>query len=530
MREYAGPVIRLIEMLLQESAIIPYDFSHKIRKNITNLQTALTARDTSSSPAMVQALLLSIWTTQWLSDLDHPFPDPTTNCLALMMLELDGSFKHPKYTTGPIARFVYCMRMVFMAEIYRRVQKNSDRDYEDEVQRLEDWFTEKHHTTFNSLRSLQHRASSIAQGTMSLPQIWWLDRVNFRTMLYKGIRVEFDNILKVFIEMERVLVEQWHTVLCGLKLYQKYGDLADDLTNAAVGYSFMSDARNPFSADRDVLCKAILDDSDLRRRFVRTEDMAGQPIWNQVALRQWLYDYAQFEGTLLVRCDMLGGSPGRGTELTAMTYKNIATTTHRNFVAFGKYIAMLVTYHKGTAMTGTEKLIPHALDGVSSDLIIQNLALARPFAELAVLICFPDKADIRQRYRDQLFVNNGKLFTTTEISSIMQTFTEPIVGHGLGVSAWRQISIAFKRKSCSALEDIVDADEGESVEALQATHTRRTENRLYGLSPDALTGVAEDILPLFLEASGNWQVLVKAVPGGLGLPYYKARCIHFDEL
>ncbi|KAG6874820.1 hypothetical protein C0992_006430, partial [Termitomyces sp. T32_za158] len=211
-----------------------------------------------------------------------------------------------------------------------------------EMEALVPWVTEKYDSTFNSLRSLQHRATAIAESTMSLPRIWWLDRQRFQTMLFEGSTIAFEDIRKLFVNIEADLVHTWENdVLCGLKLYCSYSDLADDLTNTAVGYSFINERRNPFIGSRHDLTLAILNDSLLRKRFIAWEGDDGQVVWNKLALRSWLYKYAQFEGLLLVRGQMLGGAPGRGTELTAMTYQNIATSTHRNCVAFGKYLAML---------------------------------------------------------------------------------------------------------------------------------------------------------------------------------------------
>lgn len=90
--------------------------------------------------------------------------------------------------------------------------------------------------------------------------------------------------------------------------------------------------------------------------------------------------------------------------------------------------------------------------------------------------------------------------------------------------------MAFKRKLSSRLEDLIEDGELDSIEALQAGHNRRTENRIYGLSREALAGLAEDVLPLYLDASTDWQVLGGAVPGGLGLSYTDARTIYFDAL
>ncbi|KAG6847257.1 hypothetical protein H0H93_009255, partial [Arthromyces matolae] len=295
------------------------------------------------------------------------------------------------------------------------------------------------------------------------------------------------------------------------------------------GYSFITEPKNKFAQYKNTLITSILATPALRKRFISAE-YDNKVHWNKVALRNWLHRYSSFEGLLLVRAEMLGGAPGRGTELTAMTFKNVPTASHRNLVSFGKYITMLVTYHKGTAMTGTEKLIPHAFDGVTSDLIIQNLVLARPFAQMAAYICYGHQPDVLKLYDENLFVNNGQLFNSTHVTKIMEESTEAILGIKLGLQSWRQVVIAFRRKHCTGMEELFDFDSQDTVGALQASHSRRTENRIYGLSPDALSGVAEDVLPLFLDASTQWQVAVKAVPGGMLMSYHDCRAIHFDKL
>ncbi|KAG6369854.1 hypothetical protein JVT61DRAFT_13414 [Boletus reticuloceps] len=73
------------------------------------------------------------------------------------------------------------------------------------------------------------------------------------------------------------------------------------------------------------------------------------------------------------------------------------------------------------------------------------------------------------------------------------------------------------------MEHIVEMDETENVDALQAGHTRGTENHIYGLSTHSLAGTAEDVLPLFLQASTSWQEHCKVPVGGHFVPYDQAK-------
>ncbi|KAF8803079.1 hypothetical protein BYT27DRAFT_7260412 [Phlegmacium glaucopus] len=197
----------------------------------------------------------------------------------------------------------------------------------------------------------------------------------------------------------------------------------------------------------------------------------------------------------------------------------------------GTHLAVVCQYHKSGSITGKDKVIPHSLDAVSSDLVIQDLSIARPFAELAAYICYPHSPDIQAYYKSHLFVNNKNLFTTTDITNVLKTYTLPVYDIGLGVNDWRHISAAFRRKICPGLEDIVEDDNTqETVQALQSGHTRQTENRIYGISTEALAGSADEVLPMFLDASTDWQVACRVVPGGHLLPYKEARMEFFDQL
>ena len=82
-----------------------------------------------------------------------------------------------------------------------------------------------------------------------------------------------------------------------------------------------------------------------------------------------------------------------------------------------------------------------------------------------------------------------------------------------GVQAFRHIKIAWRRKLCPSATDILENGQEDCIGAEQAGHTARVESRVYGLSPDALSGPAEDILPLFLTASTSWQKAMRIVPG-----------------
>ncbi|KAG2063234.1 hypothetical protein BDR04DRAFT_1123399, partial [Suillus decipiens] len=420
MQRYLLPIISLLAMLIRNDTNYPYHIPmpDHIEQLLDDLDLSVAQDSQSDQGAItynIHRIFMCLWQTKWERTDTNPIPDPTERCLALLTLQRDGSFKEPKDVTGIIAKDEYCMRLAFLREIRNRVASGEAEDESVAFHDLEPYLTEKNHFTFSRLRSLQHRASALAYDTMSLPRLLWIDGSTWRTMLYKGNRVDLDD----------VCIRQ------------------------------------------------------------------GEIVWNKATLRTWLQDYADFHSLLLLRCEMLSGAPGRGTELTAMTYRNTRTRPTRNLVILGKHITMLCLYCKTSALTGKDKLIPHSLDAVTGDILIQDLALARPFAEFAASICFPNHAEVLQLYRQHIL---------------------PFLNYGLTINSWRHIQTAWKHE-----------DAEDTIDALQAGHSRATENRVYGLSVQALAGAAEDVLPLFLNASTAWQTRCKTVPGGTLLPYKKAR-------
>ncbi len=266
----------------------------------------------------------------------------------------------------------------------------------------------------------------------------------------------------------------------------------------------------------------IINDATQCAEFIKGHTNDGQPIWNTMALRKWLVCYSKFEELILTKSEGTAGSSSRMTEISCLTFRNTRVRPSRGLFMMGSHLAYLCQYHKGTSTTGKDKMIPHAFDAHTSDMIIQDLAIARPFAQFAAYICYPDNPEVHQLYDSQLFANFAKPFTTTNISTCLQKYTMAFVNRDIGIRDWRHISIAFRRKLSTAIEELIEDDERETVAAAQANHRRSTENRIYGISPEALaSGNADDVFPLYLKHSTDWQAVCGVHRGGNLQPYNK---------
>ena len=526
--EYGGVCIRLLAMLLRikDTHLYPLPLPDKLAASRDRLWTALDTDQDLLIRDAVNDLLFRLWTHEWKKTEENVIGDPTICLLALAMIKPDGSFCTPVQTTPFIAKLIYCQRLIFLIAMHTKQTGTKACDL------YSHWFTEKVQSTFNSLYTLQHKASALAYSEISMPRLVWTDRKTYGSMRYRGTPITFQGLQHIFSAIEEDAVKMWEKdILMDLPLRVNYNELFDDPANTTVDYSFFSDTRNRCFADRDIMAKAIIEDPALSKIFLTNSHGNGPPIWNINALQNWLFNYSRFQGIQLASIEMKAGSPGRGTELCSIQYRNTHTRPQRGLYIMGSHLAVVCQYHKSGSITGKDKVIPHSLDAVTSDLLIQDLSIARPFAELAAYICYPCHPDVQAYYNNYLFVNNKDLFTTTQLTNILKTYTLPVYDVGLGVNDWRHITAAFRRKICPGLDDIIEDDDNqETVQALQSGHTRRTENRIYGISTEALMGSADEVLPMFLDASTDWQVACKVVPGGHLLPYNEARMHLFNKL
>lgn len=525
--QYSRPLSRLLLMLLRtyKDEDTEADMDINWQPKHAQLTAAIKAlrqglisgQDRENSKLVIPAIhavVYHLWTYSYTPTSRDPVPDPTERYLMLQSRQADGSFMDPGLITPILAKFKYLIRLVMIYEI---VQCQFITAYDD-IHKLSDqvrpWVHEKlNNSTFNQLCAYQHRASAIVYETMGVPQLYWPDHNDPTVMNYKGHLVALTDIHALHHDSEAALVKLFEQeVMMGLNLRTERGHIAEDFSNTAVGYSFLSDGRNSFLNHRTTMLQAVLKNPMLQSRFIYF-DHQGQMQYKINGLQKWLAGYSELSANLLLRCEMLGGGPGRGTELTAMQYRSTPIRGIRNLIMFGKHVVMLRTYAKTSMLTGRDRLIPHSLDAVTGDILLQDLVFARPFAEWVVSKLYPTKPEIGKLYFNHLFVKEDRLFTTDDLSTLMKRYTNLHLRTELGVNAWRHITIALRRKLCPADVDFMDNGLDDTIGAEQAGHNLDTERRKYGISPDAMAGQAEDVLPLFLNASTGWQKAMNTVPG-----------------
>lgn len=519
LERYLEPLNCLVAMVvraaLDKSGEEYSELSHLCGDTTRALGARLAAWVSQPSPSVadgveeIRTLCQSLWTVSWDPTKENPLPDLTERFCILYSLRSDGTHTPVKYITKLFAQLKYILRLHLLHDIMSTPKPLQA------CQRMETWYTDKMTlSTFSMLCNWQHIASSIVMAEALVPLIYWIDTDHWTEFMYRGDRIRLDDVQAMFRQMEDQLVETWEKdVLLGLSLSVSTEGLTEDLSIQTPGYSFLSDPRNEaqLRGTRTALFDAIMADPCLLKEF--TVVINGKREWKRTRLNQWLADYSRMSGKLLLRCEMLSGGPRRGTELTSMQSCSSATQPQRHVGIMHNHVVLFSTYSKTSAISGHDKLTPHLLDSVTADVLLQDLIFARPFAVLAASVCYPNNPEVIDRFRSYLFINNQRQFTTDDISNAMKKVTLVSLGRGYGIQAWRHFAIAWRRKLCPNATDVMESEHEDYIGAEQAGHSFQVERKVYGLSPDALAGPTEDILPLFLKASSNWQKAMKVVPG-----------------
>lgn len=331
----------------------------------------------------VHQVFMALWKTEWIPrNGGNTFPDPTICFLALNSLKSSGEFAQPKEVTKPIAILCWAIKMSMTAEIHRLVDSGEAADQITALNMVNQYVVDHQPTTFGSLRSITHYATSITISTMAPPNIIWNDFETFKSLRFEGQLITFDQVQHILETLETKVVDLWQrTVLKGLDVYVRHSDLADDMTDTSAGYSFLDNPTNGLDSHFFDLGQAMFSDPTLWSEFFTQPPGAGNWQPNVPKCRKWLVDLAMFERFLMAGIDMTGGAPPRATEIGSFLIRNTPFRV-RNFFVAGHHKSFIRQYDKTTNNKQRDQFIPHSIANLYADLFIQLHVLARPLAQV----------------------------------------------------------------------------------------------------------------------------------------------------
>ncbi|KAL1661958.1 hypothetical protein GGF50DRAFT_60007, partial [Schizophyllum commune] len=440
-------------------------------------------------------------------------PDPTYRCLALLALDSrsDGAFLTSNDVTGILTHLMRFIRLCTARKFVSLLQQHEHIiNPQDRVDRLLvpilRFVREHNASTFAHLMSLQHFCTADAILTGGLPTTVW--DYTCETLYFKGRPVTVPLLREILADVQREALAIFDELRAGVDIQFRLSAMRDDLTNTEVGYSAFSHAHSPYMADMlanflgpwlakiGIIVEGVID--------------GGRAAW-------FLNKLSELESLLMVMVQMGSGGPARGTELVHLTVKNIRTR-QRGLYIVGDVLAIIRSYSKTTHQHHHDKVIPIALDAVTTFLLVSVHGCFRPPARLIASTARPESAaDLTWLYSNMLFVGSKGIFDSADFSNVMGRVSLPRLGWSMKLSHYRQIYVAVNtlyrpQANMPGADHPLSALISPAV-ALQAGHTPGTEGRHYAVSAEATHGLSEFFMRILMNLSHEWATFMHLTPG-----------------
>ncbi|KAL1685928.1 hypothetical protein GGG16DRAFT_65301, partial [Schizophyllum commune] len=527
-RQYSVTITRLVATLLREGSPLPLPVSDALRAALVSLRHRLcVAQDAEISD--LHAVLSLLWLTEWRrAGMANSISDPTLAFLAMYAVKADGTYIDAKAFTTPLAHLTRAIQLCALTEIHAlldaqllsadgsRLRPTAGAQLEA-AEPLLMFVQENNLSTFAALRSYTHYATALAQSTLAMPSVWWLDTQKHTELLIRGDRLSLDHLRTMVRNLHCSISILYRSLTAGLPTNVDYARLRDDLRNTARGYTVYDTVWRDSPSDIRDFATALLEDPTLGL----TQSSDGELSFH--AITTWLENLAELELLVAVCVQFSCGGPARGTEIVALLVRNISTAL-RNAYVFGQRICLVRSYSKTTNLQQRDKVIPVSLSSFLGDIFARIHIWLRPVAIFFARHIFPARADaVSELYRDMCFTGIGQPFSSDDLSRAMGRASLPVTQFELKLAKYRHSYIAFNEQLVEGFKadgDPDDDDESDDIDAQQAGHTADIARRIYGLSHDTFIGTTVRTIHLYLRNSDRWQIILHIRPGGSARPYH----------
>ncbi|OBT70930.1 hypothetical protein VF21_10099 [Pseudogymnoascus sp. 05NY08] len=132
-----------------------------------------------------------------------------------------------------------------------------------------------------------------------------------------------------------------------------WDNTVNQLSETKVGWSFLDDERNKFSAHKEWwLFEQLYQEQALREQFLDDDGLlkpgAGEAYQRHVE---------QFLELLLILIHLCAGQPSCATEILGLRWKNTANGGVQNVIIENRLVGLVGQYHKGYRSSGNIKII-----------------------------------------------------------------------------------------------------------------------------------------------------------------------------
>ncbi|KAL1698668.1 hypothetical protein EV121DRAFT_274278 [Schizophyllum commune] len=525
-RQYSVTVTRLVATLLREGSPLALPVSDALRAALVSLRHRLCVHQ-DAEISDLHAVLSLLWLTEWRrAGTANSMSDPTLAYLAMYAVKADGTYIDAKAFTTPLAHLTRAIQLCALTEIHvllddqsssadgSRLRPTAGAQLEA-AEPLLMFVQENNLSTFAALRSYTHYATALAQSTLAMPSVWWLDTQNHTELLIRGDRLSLAHLRTIVRNLHRTIATLYRSLTAGLPTDVDYARLRDDLRNTARGYTVFDTVWRDSPSDIRDFATALLEDPTLGLTQLSDGELAFH------AITAWLENLAELELLVVVCVQFSCGGPARGTEIVALLLRNISTAL-RNAYVFGQRICLVRSYSKTTNLQQRDKVIPISLSSFLGDIFARIHIWLRPIAIFFARHIFPARADaVSELYRDMCFTGMGQPFSSDDLSRAMGLASLPVTQFELKLAKYRHSYIAFNEQLVEGFKADGDPDDDESddIDAQQAGHSVDVARRIYGLSHDTFIGTTVRTIHLYLRNSDRWQIILHIRPGGSALPY-----------
>lgn len=262
---------------------------------------------------------------------------------------------------------------------------------------------------YNSVREMQHFASSLAMSRVSPPAITWSH--DYSSVSFRGTSIKIDDMRQGLITMEQKIKDIFDDVSMHHVIpYQIPPNLIDDMTNSTAGYSWLDNGH--FTNGNNALLKVLLDEPKCRLGCINS---AGEFQWNMVAAHTIMTKLRDANAYLSVLLHIIPSQPSRAPEHVDNKIRN--SWRLRNLFMRDGEMWMITQYTKTSNITGHDSFLPMLIPTRLAQLLQKYLLIFRPL-ELVLANSIWGEAAM-QVYHDYLYVDMGKKVNPEDFSQTL---------------------------------------------------------------------------------------------------------------
>ena len=406
-----------------------------------------------------------------------------------------------------LAGLLYCIR-VFAIEILlpsaERDQQGMDNDKRFREKRNE-FLADGSLSVMSKMLSMLAYSKHIAMNHSNAGVVFWSD--DRSVMTYKGNAIGLEQFSRFVRDIVGEAEEKlWSDILKTTREERfsiQLETLKDDVTFTKRGMSFINHEQNGLSNKQEWLLRRFV--SEPSRWKLRRNGR-----WMKREVRRYLRTIDRLRELLLLSIHACGGQPARGSEITAIRFRNGFMQDRNVFVIHGQ-VVIVTRYHKSQSQFDKPKVIPRFLPWRVGQLLAVYLAYVQPVQEfLTVQIKGSGQSDY-------LWANEQGPWETDRLTRALSTETSKRLGLRLTTHDYRHVAISMGREVIGAAfakgyhegmdENVEDEEEEQDEDALEVSAGRGGEigtNR-YGVPMDVIQHLSNKTVDTFRPLSMKWH-------------------------